>query len=129
MNSNLLPDRVLRLMSPEDRALGKVGWTREECETRFATRSERGQQRLFATWLASRRMPYVQPRPDRKSGIKPGWPDFSVHAGNRSIFIEMKVQGGKLSPEQAECLELLRREGFRCEVCHSAAEAILVTKS
>jgi len=125
----LLPDNILRCLSPADRrSLGRAGMTAAEAQARYAVRSERGEQRLFAAWLSSRGLPYVQPRPDRKSGIKPGWPDFSVHVGNRSIFIEMKVQGGKLSPEQVECIEALRREGFRCEVVYSAAEAITLTR-
>ena len=39
------------------------------------------------------------------------------------LFIEMKSKTGRLREGQKEFMELLREQGFRCEVCYSFEEA------
>ena len=44
----------------------------------------------------------------------PGWPDLSIARPGQLILAELKTDAGKLRPEQAEWLELLRTvEGIR----------------
>ena len=54
-------------------------------------------------------------------GVKPGVPDLFIPraAGKfHGLFIEMKREkGGRLSPDQAEWITLLRREGYAAYVC------------
>lgn len=67
----------------------------------------------------------MNPRMDKPSTIQPGHPDFSVFLkGGQTVFVEMKVPGGVLSPEQIGRIEELRRIGHKVAVCWSALEAI-----
>lgn len=55
-------------------------------------------------------------------GVKKGVPDLFIPraAGKfHGLFIEMKREkGGRLSPDQAEWIALLRREGYAAYACH-----------
>ena len=63
----------------------------------------------------------------KREGQKRGVPDLCLpvprgeYAG---LFIEMKTAKGRLTPEQAEWLKALNRQGYRAEVCHGADAAI-----
>lgn len=60
-------------------------------------------------------------------GLRPGMPDICLPVprnGFGACFIEMKIDGGKLSPAQHERLDVLRRAGNYAHVAYSAAEAI-----
>ena len=57
----------------------------------------------------------------KAEGVKPGVPDIvlPVARGNfHSLWIELKVDGGKPSPDQLEWQKNLRREGHCAKICY-----------
>ena len=53
-----------------------------------------------------------------------GWPDRTLLADGRVMFIETKrPQGGRLSPQQRYWLRVLTDHGFTAVVCKDADEA------
>ena len=70
----------------------------------------------------------------RAEGVKAGVPDlllaWPMNGNNNRLFsmaglwIEMKTATGRVSPEQKEWHEQLRRSGYAVAVCRSAEEAI-----
>ena len=57
----------------------------------------------------------------RAQGVRPGVPDIFLpcaRGGRHGLYIELKRQrGGRVSAEQREMLEALRREGYAAVVC------------
>ena len=78
----------------------------------------------FITYLKRWNLPYVYHRPDRRSGINQGHPDFTVIWRGRSFLIEFKVPGGELSLGQMLRIDELSRSGTFTAVCTSLEEAI-----
>lgn len=63
----------------------------------------------------------------KRSGVRPGVPDLMLAKpvnGHNGLFIEMKIEGGRVSPEQDAAIEALRAQGYKCAVCWSHMEAI-----
>jgi hypothetical protein len=122
-----LPEKVLRLMSPEDRRLiGQQSASEAQCA--LCASLERRQQKLFASWLQYRELYYIQARSDKRSTIRVGHPDFTIFHNHKVLFIEMKSENGVLSTDQQECGLRLMKQGFVWLVCHNAREAIDQTK-
>lgn len=74
----------------------------------------------------------------KAEGLRPGVPDlflaippppFQGYPVNHGLFIEMKSKAGRVSPEQADYGQLLRRTGYRVEVCFGADSAILAVQA
>lgn len=61
-------------------------------------------------------------RPSRIS--MPGYPDISLVVNSKAVFIEVKSAKGRLSPEQRECHDTLRRNGATVFVARSVDEVI-----
>ena len=65
-------------------------------------------------------------------GLKSGVPDLFLAipcGGKAGLFIEMKRRrGGTVSAEQKAYLALLRKMGYRAEVCRGCDEALAVFK-
>lgn len=63
----------------------------------------------------------------KQQGVKPGIPDVFLpvaRGGFHGLYIEMKRRkGGRVSPEQRAMIEVLRGQGYRCEVCKGWEEA------
>jgi hypothetical protein len=65
----------------------------------------------------------------KDEGVKRGLPDLFLpvaRCGYHGLFIEMKSINGKLSIPQHAWKFALSKEGYRTELCRSAAEAIAV---
>lgn len=66
----------------------------------------------------------------RLQGVKAGIPDIFLpcaRKGFHGLYIELKRrQGGKVSYPQKRMLAALAEQGYRCEICHGADEAISV---
>lgn len=63
---------------------------------------------------------------NRQMGVKKGVPDlfYPVPAhGYHGLFIEMKTQTGRLSPDQKKWIQVLETFGYRCVVAHGWEEA------
>lgn len=62
----------------------------------------------------------------KREGLKKGVPDIFLPVSNKhhhGLFIEMKRQKGKTSPEQDEWYELLMKNHYKCHVCYGFEEA------
>lgn len=68
----------------------------------------------------------------KAEGVKAGVPDVSLpvaRGGYHGLYVEMKrMKGGRVSEEQARCMELLRAEGYCAVVCRGwdAAAAVIL---
>ena len=63
----------------------------------------------------------------KAEGVSAGVPDLFIpipKQGYHGLFIEMKVGKNRTSPEQDEWLALLRKSGYKAEVCYGADAAI-----
>ena len=122
-----LTEQFIAKMSPQDRKM--LGVT-SNSDHRLADylRNERQAQNMFARWLTINEIYYIQPRADIRSTVRIGHPDFSIFHKGKTLFIEMKAEGGTLSESQIECAETLRQRGFTVQVCYSALEAIEATR-
>lgn len=77
----------------------------------------------------------IQMNKMKADGLRPGAPDlmlafpkynplFSPITQFHGLFIEMKKDGGKLSKEQIQFADILRRNGYNAICCIGAKEAI-----
>lgn len=85
--------------------------------------------RPFISWLQERQIPFVYHRPDRKSGIHSGHPDFTVLWMRRQVMIECKTTSGKLSDLQVKRIDFLRRNGNVVEIARTLSECIEAVQS
>lgn len=107
--------------------------------TNQKTASEHQEQAALFAWaqLAQGRWPelsllYAIPNGGKRSlatasllkaeGVKPGVPDIFLpvaRGGYHGMYIELKREkGGRVSVVQQICLEALKKQGYRCAVCH-----------
>lgn len=62
----------------------------------------------------------------KKEGVKAGVSDLFLSVardGYHGLYVEMKAQGGRVSPEQRAWIEAAREHGYRAEVCVGADAA------
>lgn len=57
-------------------------------------------------------------------GVKPGVPDVFVFAPGVVVAIEMKIEGGRISPYQKAVMEKLRQCGVHTAVCYSVDDVL-----
>lgn len=68
----------------------------------------------------------------KAAGVKAGCPDLYLdvaRGGYHGLRIELKAQGGRISPLQDWWIERLREEGYMAMVCWGADEAIATIES
>lgn len=121
----LLPEHILKLMSPEARLIyGKGGMTASEAQVKWQKGEERKMHDQFEKWCTLNSAPFVHSRFDQKATIRAGWPDFSVLRKGRIALIEFKAPGGVLRADQREVLAELERDGTPVAICESVEAAI-----
>jgi hypothetical protein len=76
----------------------------------------------FLAWLKELGVWVTYHRPDRKSGIQTGHPDFMVAWMKRFVFIEAKTPEGLLSKVQENVHAFIRASGNTVVVCRSLEE-------
>lgn len=98
---------------------------------------ERETQIKFAVWLAkmgfrynaSAAGGYRDPREGqnfKRMGVSKGFPDIEVPypiTPYHGFYLELKSSSGKLSPEQLEWINYLKKQGYYAEVAYSFEEA------
>jgi hypothetical protein len=108
----LVPENLLKLMSPEDRRLVAKGQlTAEQALDKFCRREEKELHRQFESWLMRHEVDYTHARMDKPSTIEVGTADYHVWRGIRHAFIEFKSEHGKLRKEQEEFVARQLRYG------------------
>lgn len=126
----MIEPNLARLMSKADQEyyqdLGLIPDPAKEART--LKRNEIKEQRLFSRLMCQKRILFINPRPDQKSTIYPGHPDYTIFLPHgRLLMIEMKAPGGRFSPEQIGRIEALRSIGHVVEIAYSADEAWKIT--
>lgn len=67
----------------------------------------------------------------RALGLTAGIPDIFMSIAAQEyhgLYIEMKSKDGALTYNQIDAIESLKKEGYKCVVCHSVTEAIDLVK-
>lgn len=119
----VLPENILRRMSPEDRkTLGKAGQTAAEAGAVADKRAERILQREIAQYLNLRGIAYGWARTDKRSTYTESWPDFTCAVNGTPVAFEVKNATGKPTAEQEKCHEAMRGNGWQVFVVRSLAE-------
>lgn len=66
----------------------------------------------------------------KRTGVSAGVPDLCVpmaRSGYHGLFLELKrLKGGKISENQQYWIDVLRAQGYKCEVCPGFEAAKLV---
>jgi hypothetical protein len=125
----LLPESLLKLMSPADRKqYGKAGWTAEECQQRVDNRTERKEHVVVVSWCSLNDIPCRHDRMDRRPTGNVGWPDFTICYSGHVLLGEMKVNW-KLTPDQKRVIGELYATGTTVQIWSSGAEAIEAIKA
>lgn len=125
----ILPENILRLMSPKDRAaLGKAGVSKAEAEARFIARNERQLQRLIAKELNRREIWFHRAAMHKKTTGTLGTPDFLFALNGAACAIEVKFAAGRLRSDQEQAIEQMTSNGWRCAVVYTFQEFIKFLK-
>jgi hypothetical protein len=127
--NRVISQNFLKLMSVEQRRqFGKAGLTAEEALLKEITRTERGQHKIFLSWLMLKGIPRIHSRMDKRPTFEEGWPDFTVFYEGITLFFEFKVNKRKLTQKQEQTIALLREVGFEVFLVDTAKEAIEICK-
>jgi hypothetical protein len=123
MNSKILPEHVLRCVSPEDRAkMGKAGLTAEEANEKGLARAERDLQKEIVQYLNLRNITVLWHRMDKKSHATIGCPDLLFCKDGVPWGIEVKTSAGRVRAEQYETMRKMTVDGWQCAVVRSFQE-------
>lgn len=76
--------------------------------------SEKDWQALIVSFARAHGWWVFHPHDSRRS--EPGWPDLTLIRGRELIFVEVKKHNGKVSPEQANVIEMLEETGAEVHV-------------
>lgn len=126
----LLPENILRLMSPADRAaLGKGGVNKAEAEAKFIARSEKELQKLIAAELNRRGIWFHQAAMYKRTTGTVGTPDFLFAVNGVPVGLEVKYEKGRVRPEQKKAIEQMRANGWCCFVVYTFDEALGLLKA
>jgi hypothetical protein len=110
--------------------------------------SEHNEQRAFFEWVAVQKnihpelkMMFAIPNGFMSTirqrskmvveGMQSGVPDIFLAVAKKNyhgLFMEMKIKGGRISPNQQDWLKRLDEQGYYDSVCYSADEAIELVK-
>lgn len=115
-------------MEPEARKEMKTPTT-EEVVAKAAAGEELVMHHQFEAWCRMNGLPFIHSRPDRKSTIQAGHPDFTICTGGRAAFVEFKTIAGKLSEDQVLRIAVLMDAGNACYVATDLGSAIQFTKA
>jgi VRR-NUC domain-containing protein len=112
-------------MSPEDRA--HFAPEVAEPEKPKPPMTERKEQGTLWNWLLQHSYLASWHRTDRRTGAVLGVPDFIIPLRNGiTVWMELKIAGGRLSKEQEQFRDYLRANGHHYYLCFSADEAIRI---
>lgn len=120
----MLPENILRRMSPEDRGpLGKAGRTKAEIEAAIDKRAEREIQRTILNYLNLHGIVPLFSRFGVKSTMPPGTPDILFAFNGRPCAWEIKTASGILSDDQMVMAGRLAKNGWCFQLIRSLDDA------
>jgi len=119
----ILPEHVLKCVSPEDRKrMGKAGLTAEDAKEKGLARAERDLQGEIVQYLNLRGIQVLWHRTDKKSHATVGWPDLTFCKDGVPWGIEVKTDAGRVRPAQYETMRKMTIDGWQCAVVRSFQE-------
>jgi hypothetical protein len=125
MNSQALPENILRRIDPKDRQpLGKHGRIAPEREAALAVTMEKATHGLFMQYLRLNDIFFIHSNFAKASRSTPGTPDFCFCVNGQAMAVEFKTPTGRLSKDQERAIERMRSNGWAIEICTSLTEAI-----
>lgn len=83
----------------------------------------------FCKWLDMMGMTYGHDRTDKRTSTIKGEPDFRIYHAGRVLLIEIKVMGGKLSPDQEKRHVCLRVNGCPVLTLYSLQDCVDAVKA
>jgi len=125
IDPKLIPDHIIRLMSPADRsALGKSAVTVEEHAEKAGDVAEKILQEQMIALLHHRGITPNWSRMDKPKTDRVGWPDLTFAIPSKNGFgipcaVEVKRPGKTPTPEQIEMMEMLVENGWAVRVITS----------
>jgi hypothetical protein len=126
----IIPDNLLRLMSPADRKqYGRAGWTLEECQARVDGRIERKEHNIVTSYCNRHEIPCIHSATHKRPTNNVGLPDFIILWRNHALIGEMKIGKRKLSDGQIRMAAALQVASNDVHIWHDAAEAIRAIQS
>jgi len=115
----ILPENILRAMSPKDRAkLGKAGRTNSECSEIQLAKRESEVQKEINNWLRLHDIFVFWSRTDKRTRGKKGTPDHAfawrMEKGQPPypVAVEVKVGDNKSSDEQIKVAKQMIANGW-----------------
>jgi len=85
---------------------------------------------LLHASLNGARVSWKTAKKQKQEGMKAGVPDLELPVPRypfHGLYIEMKrLTGGTVASEQRQWIDLLRLQGYRCEICCGYKEALAV---
>jgi len=128
LNSASLPENIRRCLQNDiKRVLGKQGMTMPEIQATRDVATEREMHSKFENYLRMREIPFGTSRMDKKSTFTEGWPDYTIVLPRGHVaFVELKMPGKTLDPDQERVCASLEAAGAIVRVCESLGECILV---
>jgi hypothetical protein len=123
MNPQVLPEHLLKCLSPEERLkLGKAGRTMAEAMEVHLVKSEKELQKQIFRYLNLRELPVLWQRMDKRTTGLPGTPDFAWCYRGRFLAAEVKFGNHCATEEQLRFLELIQKNQGACAIVHSLEE-------
>lgn len=115
-----LPDNILRLMRPEDRAaLGKAGVTTAEATEKCKAGMEKQLQNEIRNYLRLRDIWFDWDATHARRRGTRGAPDFMFAIMGVPCAVEAKTEKGRVSAEQEKAHEAMRANGWRVIIATS----------
>jgi len=112
MTAQILPENILRCMSPADRAsLGKGGRTADECRSAACDRAEKDLQKDIRQYLGMLGLWSDYDAPHKRRTGTVGAPDFIFPYRGHFVAWEVKVGRNNLDPDQVRARDAIVKQG------------------
>ena len=119
-------------MTEKDEQAAVIKWCRNLAPLRYSTYCSEIQGAVILPYVTARNETSRRGKWRSSQGNIKGIPDlfFPLVAPQQEggewagLWIELKVEGGTVSPEQDQWLDILNRAGYYADVCYSALDAI-----
>jgi hypothetical protein len=125
MNSQALPENILRRLDPKDRQpLGKHGRIAPERKAELDAKMETTLHNLLMQYLQLQEIFYIHSQFGKRTRSTKGTPDFCFAINGQAMAIECKAEYGELSEDQEKAIERMRSNGWAIEICTTLGQAI-----
>ena len=119
----VLPEHILKLMSPADRKrYGAGALTAAEAIDKAKAGEEHRLQFEIRQYLNLHSIQFINPNMKRKSALPEGWPDFTFSYKSVPIVVECKTEVGRMSKEQKDMHFRLIGNGWTYILAKSLAD-------